>query len=170
MIGNALAAVAAGLALGMPLEELREGVERFSPAAGRMQVRRGAHFTVLDDTYNANPTSVMAAIDVLERAPGRRVCVLGDMLELGAQTEEFHEVVGMYAALHGVDLIVCVGTNAEQAFLGAHALAPQRARYFETQETLLSILPLLLRDGDTILVKGSRGMHLEQTVEALLAL
>ena len=102
MIGNALAAVAAGLALGMPLEELREGVERFSPAAGRMQVRRGAHFTVLDDTYNANPTSVMAAIDVLERAPGRRVCVLGDMLELGAQTEEFHEVVGMYAALHGV--------------------------------------------------------------------
>ena len=60
------------------------------------------------------------------------------MLELGAQTEEFHEVVGMYAALHGVDLIVCVGTNAEQAFLGAHALAPQRARYFETQETLLS--------------------------------
>lgn len=170
MIGNALAAVAAGLALGMPLEELREGVERFSPAAGRMQVRRGAHFTVLDDTYNANPTSVMAAIDVLERAPGRRVCVLGDMLELGAQTEEFHEVVGMYAALHGVDLIVCVGTNAEQTFLGAHALAPQRARYFETQETLLSILPLLLRDGDTILVKGSRGMHLEQTVEALLAL
>lgn len=170
MIYNALAAVAVGRVLGLPLEELRRGVERFAPSAGRMHVRRSARFTVLDDTYNANPTSVMAAIDVLEHTPGRHVCVLGDMLELGAQAEEFHEVVGMYAALHGVELIVCVGPNSEQTFLGAHALAPQRARYFETQESLLSILPLLLRDGDTILVKGSRGMHLEQTVETLLGL
>lgn len=170
MIYNALSAIAVGLSLGMPLAQLSRGVESFQPTAGRMHVRRSRRFTVLDDTYNANPTSVMAAIDVLEQTPGRHVCVLGDMLELGAQTEEFHEVVGMYAAMHGVDLIVCVGPNSEQTFLGAHALTPQRARYFETQETLLSILPLLLRDGDTILVKGSRGMHLEQTVELLLGL
>lgn len=170
MIYNALSAIAVGLTLGMPLEELKRGVESFEPTAGRMQVRRSPRFTVLDDTYNANPTSVMAAIDVLEKTPGRHVCVLGDMLELGAQAEEFHEVIGMYAAMHGVELIVCVGPNSEQAFLGAHALAPQRARYFESQETLRSILPMLLRDGDTILVKGSRGMHLEQTVELLLGL
>lgn len=170
MVTNALAAIAVGRALGMTLEELREGVERFEPPAGRMQVRKSARFTVLDDTYNANPTSVMAAIDVLERTPGRHVCVLGDMLELGAQTMEFHEVIGMYAALHGGELIVAVGPNSEQTFLGAHEIAPQRARYFETQGSLLQILPDLLRDGDTILVKGSRGMHLEETVRMLLEL
>ena len=76
----------------------------------------------------------------------------------------------MFAAMHGVELIVCVVPCSEQMFLGAHALAPHRVRYFETQEMLLSILPLLLRDGDTILVKGSRGMHLERTVELLQTL
>ena len=167
MIYNALCAVAVGLTLGMPLEQLQKGVESFRPTAGRMHIQKTARFTVLDDTYNANPTSVMAAIDVLERTPGRHVCVLGDMLELGAQADEFHEVVGMYAAMHGVELIVCVGPCSEQMFLGAHTLAPHRVRYFESQEMLLSILPLLLRDGDTILVKGSRGMHLERTVELL---
>ena len=124
---------------------------------------------IIDDTYNANPTSVMAAIDVLEKVSGRRVCILGDMLELGSQTDEFHEVVGMYAAMHGADLVLCVGPASEQTFLGAHAIAPHRARYFESQDSLLSILPELLCPGDTILVKASRGMHLEKTVEKLLA-
>lgn len=170
MVHNALAAIAVGRALGMALPELRDGVESFVAPAGRMDIKKTPRFTVLDDTYNANPPSVMAAIDVLESVGGRRVCVLGDMLELGRQSDEFHEVVGMYAAIHGIDLIVCVGPNSEQTFLGVHALAPHRARYFETQETLLSILPLLLRDGDTVLVKASRGMHLERTVELLMGL
>ncbi len=167
-VSNALAAMAVGLKLGMHLKELAEGVEAFAAPAGRMNIRRTDTLTVLDDSYNANPNSVMAAIDVLEKVQGRRVCVLGDMLELGAQSDEFHEVAGMYAAIHGIDLIVCVGPNSEQTFMGAHALAPSRARYFETQETLLDILPLLVRDHDTILVKASRGMHLEKTVEMLV--
>ncbi len=97
------------------------------------------------------------------------MAILGDMLELGRESEEFHEVVGMYAAMHGVDLILCVGPNAEMIFMGAHELTPSKARYFETQESLISILPYLLQDGDTILVKASRGMHLETTVSYLLS-
>jgi UDP-N-acetylmuramoyl-tripeptide--D-alanyl-D-alanine ligase len=90
------------------------------------------------------------------------------MLELGKEAEEHHEVVGMYAALHNIDLIICVGSLSEAMFLGAHDIAPRRSRYFETQKNLLAILPTLLRDGDTILVKASRRMGLEKTVEQLL--
>lgn len=164
---NALAAIAVGLVLGMRLPELAAGVEAYVPPKGRMCIVKTDSFTILDDTYNANPNSVMASIDVLERVQGRRVCILGDMLELGAQSDEFHEVIGMYAAMHGIDVILCVGPNSEQTFLGAIGLAPRRARYFETQESLLEILPLLLERNDTVLVKGSHGMHLEQTVEML---
>lgn len=167
-VSNALAAMAVGLTLGMSLSALAEGLAAYVPPAGRMNITRTKRFTVLDDSYNANPISVMAAIDVLEKAEGRRVCILGDMFELGEQTDDYHEVAGMYAAMHGMDLILCVGPLSEQLFLGAHAIAPLRARYFETQESLLSILPGLLEDGDTILVKASRGMRLEETVKSLL--
>lgn len=170
MVLNALAAVAVGQSLGMSLAELQKGVESFVSPAGRMDIRRTARFTVLDDAYNANPSSAMAAIDVLETVPGRRVCILGDMLELGKDSEEFHEVVGMYAAMHGIDLILCVGPNSEKTFLGALELAPHKVRYFETQQSLLSMLPGLLEQGDTVLVKASRGMHLEDTVKWILSL
>ncbi|MDO4571916.1 MAG: UDP-N-acetylmuramoyl-tripeptide--D-alanyl-D-alanine ligase [Clostridia bacterium] len=165
---NALAAMAVGLRLGLALEALAQGVAAFEPPAGRMCVTRTERFTVLDDSYNANPTSVMAAIDVLEGVKGRRVCILGDMRELGGQSAAFHEEAGRYAALHGADLILCVGPEAESCFRGAKAVAPQRAHYFATQEGLISMLPRLLVKGDTVLVKASRGMHLERTVEALL--
>jgi len=167
-VSNALAAVAVGLTLGMSLAALSEGIEAFSSLSGRMMIKRTDRFTIIDDSYNANTVSMLAAINVLEKVAGRRVCILGDMLELGRESEEQHEVVGMYAALHSIDLIVCVGPESEAMFLGAHDIAPRRARYFETQKNLLAILPLLLRDGDTILVKASRGMHLETTVERLL--
>ena len=167
-VSNALAAIAVGLTLGMSLTELAEGIEAFSSLSGRMNVKRTDRFTILDDTYNANTVSMIAAIDVLEKVVGRRVCILGDMLELGKESEEHHEVVGMYAALHKIDLIICVGPLSEAMFLGAHGIAPRRSRYFETQKNLLAILPLLLHKGDTILVKASRGMHLEKTVEQLL--
>ncbi len=168
-VSNALAAISVGLLLHMPLSVLAAGVEAYVPPKGRMCIIKTDYFTILDDAYNANPNSVMASIDVLERVNTRRVCILGDMLELGTQSEEYHEVVGMYAAMHSIDLILCVGPNSEQTFIGAIGLAPRRARYFETQESLLKILPLLLENGDTVLVKGSHGMHLERTVEMLKA-
>ncbi len=167
-VSNALAAVAVGLMLGMSLSELREGVASYEAPEGRMCIRHSDSFTILDDCYNANPTSVMAAIDVLQKVDGRRICILGDMLELGEQSAEYHEVVGGYAARHGVDMILCVGQDSENTFFGAHDVAPHRVRYFETQESLLDILPLLVRRGDTILIKASHGMHLEKTVNMLL--
>lgn len=170
MVYNALSAVAVGLTLGLTLPQLKEGVEAFVPPAGRMDIRRTARFTILDDTYNANPTSVMAAINVLEKATTRKVCILGDMLELGEQTDAYHEVVGAYAVQHHVDLILCVGPNAEKIWIGANGAASECAHHFETQEALLCVLPALLQTGDTILVKGSRGIHLERTVALLRTL
>jgi UDP-N-acetylmuramoyl-tripeptide--D-alanyl-D-alanine ligase len=169
-VSNALAAIAVGLSLGLSLSELADGVGAFTAPAGRMNIKKTDRFTILDDTYNANTISMMAAINVLEKVESRRVCILGDMHELGKESAEHHEVVGMYAALHGADLIVCVGPESEAMFLGAHGIAPRKTRYFETQESLLPILPLLVKNGDTILVKASRTMHLERTVELLLSL
>ena len=169
-VSNALAAIAVGLTLHMGLEELAEGVGAFAAPPGRMNIKQTPRFRILDDTYNANTVSMMAAVDVLEKVQGRKVCILGDMLELGRESAEHHEVLGMYAAMHGIDLIICVGPESESMFLGAIDIAPRRARYFETQKNLLSILPDLVRDGDTILVKASRGMHLEETVQFLMNL
>ncbi|HRX58437.1 MAG TPA: UDP-N-acetylmuramoyl-tripeptide--D-alanyl-D-alanine ligase [Eubacteriales bacterium] len=169
-VSNALAAMSVGLTLGMQLSELAEGIAAISALPGRMQIVKTKRFTILDDTYNANTVSMMAAVDVLEKEKTRRVCILGDMLELGRESSEHHEVLGMYAAIHGIDLIICVGPESEDMFLGAIDVAPRRARYFETQKNMLALLPGLLRDGDTILVKASRGMHLEKTVEFLKGL
>ena len=167
-VSNALAAVSVGLVLGMELSELAVGISGYASIKGRMDRHVTSRYTLIDDSYNANPTSMKAAIDVLEKLPGRRVCILGDMREMGEASAALHDEVGRYAANSGVDLILCVGADSERMFFGAHALAPERARYFGSQESLLAILPSLLLAGDTILVKASRGMKLEQTVEFIL--
>lgn len=167
MVENALCAIAVGRHFGMELDELAEGVEAHVPQHGRMDVIKTARFTLIDDSYNSNPTSAMSSIDVLAMTPGRRVAILGDMLELGPDSDDFHEIIGAYAARHGVDLIICIGPNAEHTFFGAHAVAPFRARYFGDRDSLETMLPDLLRDGDVILVKGSRGLALEHTVALL---
>lgn len=165
---NALAAVSVGLLLGLRMDEIAAGIETYVPLPGRMNVKKIIRYTVIDDTYNANPTSVQAAVDVLEKCPGRRVCILGDMLELGAESKRLHEQVGAYVADKGFDLFLCVGAESRHMFLRAASAAPERTRYFETQESLIADLPDLIRDGDTILVKASRGMQLERTVQFLL--
>lgn len=167
---NALAAIAVGLQLNIPMTDLKAGVESFVPAAGRMQVLHTESLTIINDSYNANPNSMMAAIDTLSTAKGRKVCVLGDMLELGDKSPEFHQVVGMYAATHGIDLILSVGPQSEQIYCGVLSVAPERGIHYATQEELLTALPELLKNGDTLLVKASRGMHLEKTVEAAKAI
>jgi len=167
---NALAAVAVGLLLDMPMDEIATGIETYEPLPGRMNVKHTARFTLVDDTYNANPTSVQASLDVLSKCPGRRVCILGDMRELGAESPRLHAEVGEYAANKGLDLLLCVGADSRHMFEHAAKISPERTRYFETQEALLAELPKIIQSGDTILVKASRGMHLEQTVQFLLDL
>ena len=167
---NALAAVSVGLLLDMPLDEIAAGIETYEPLPGRMNVKHTTLFTLVDDTYNANPTSVQASLDVLSKCPGRRVCILGDMRELGAESQRLHEQVGAYAAKLGLDLLLCVGADSRHLFESAVSISPELARYFATQEDLLAALPGLAQRGDTILVKASRGMHLEQTIQFLLEL
>ncbi len=165
---NALAAVSVGLLLDMPMDEIAAGIETYEPLPGRMNVKRTARFTLVDDTYNANPTSVQASVDVLAKCPGRRVCILGDMRELGVESPRLHAEIGAYTAKKGFELFLCVGTDSWHMFEQASSISPERTRYFETQEAMLAQLPELLQPGDTILAKASRGMHLEQTVQFLL--
>ena len=167
---NALASIAAGLTLGMTPAELQKGVSSYHALPGRMDIHFMDRFTVLDDSYNANPASMMSAIDVLKDASGRKVCILGDMRELGPESARFHYDIGRYAAEHGCDLLLCVGEYASDMAKGADSVAEGIAACFSSREQLEPSLDLLIQSGDSILVKASHGVHLDKTVEYLLDL
>ena len=160
---NALAAAACGLAAGAPLEAVVRGLEAFRPVQGRSQLQPlpgGA--TLVDDSYNANPDSVRAAIDVLAELPAPRWLVLGDMGEVGDQGPAFHTEVGAYAKQRGIDTLWCAGALSTHA---AAAYGP-RARHFDGTESLLGALSELPAHA-SVLVKGSRFMRMERVVAAL---
>ncbi|MEP7057877.1 MAG: UDP-N-acetylmuramoyl-tripeptide--D-alanyl-D-alanine ligase [Caldimonas sp.] len=166
-VKNALAATACALAVGCPLDAVVRGLEAFKPVSGRSQVkaltRGGRSVTLVDDTYNANPDSVRAAIDVLAALPGPRWLVLGDMGEVGDQGVEFHAEVGAYARVRGIDALWTAGslsTHAAAAFAGA--------RHFDDVASLVAALPQAPACA-AVLVKGSRFMKTEQVVAALLS-
>jgi UDP-N-acetylmuramoyl-tripeptide--D-alanyl-D-alanine ligase len=168
-VKNALAATACALAAGCPLEAIQRGLESFAPVKGRSQVKRlaraGGDATLIDDTYNANPDSVRAAIEVLASLPGPRWLVLGDMGEVGDQGPAFHREVGAFAKARGIDALWTLGEASAHA-----AAAFDGARHFDTMAALLDAL----RDpnGGTpafnaVVVKGSRFMKMEQVVAAM---
>ena len=166
-VKNALAATACALAAGCPLEPIRRGLEAFAPVKGRSQVRRfvrgGVGVTLIDDSYNANPDSVRAAIEVLASLPGPRWLVLGDMGEVGDKGPEFHREVGAFAKARGIDALWTVGsasTHAAAAFGGA--------RHFDAVAALIAALPQAPACA-AVVVKGSRFMKTEKIVAALLA-
>ena len=168
-VKNALAATACALAAGCPIEAVRAGLEAFEPVKGRSQLRRivraGRAVTLIDDSYNANPDSVRAAIDVLAALPGPRWLVLGDMGEVGDQGPAFHAEVGDYARERGIESVWTAGAQSAAA-----AAAHGAARHFDALPALLAALA----DADApeaaaIVVKGSRFMKMEQVVAALQA-
>lgn len=162
---NALAAAACAWVVGAPMSAMISGLEAFAPVGGRMQPRSLADgFQLFDDTYNANPDSVRAAIDVLSAIDdGRTILVLGDMGEVGEQGPAMHAEVGAYARECGIDVLLTLGEASRAA---ANAFGPG-AQSFDTLDELLPAL-LAARPGH-ILVKGSRIMRMEQVVQALLA-
>lgn len=167
MVVNALAAVAAGLELKMEPARIAAGIASYVPVGGRMKIHRTGKITILDDVYNANPQSVAAALDTLRLAGrGRRVCILGDMLELGEDAAQYHINAGKHAAV-SCELALFTGTWANDMCRGAHS-AGCETQHFETKEELVAMLPALIQEGDTVLVKASRGMRLEEVVQALL--
>jgi UDP-N-acetylmuramoyl-tripeptide--D-alanyl-D-alanine ligase len=168
-IENALAAAAAAHALGAPAEAMACGLSAYQGTEMRGRIfrtRSGA--TVIDDSYNAAPDSVRAALQVLSTVPGRRLFVFADMLELGEEGPEEHRVVGERAAEAGVAHLLLVGELAALAADSAAERGVAVAR-FATPEEALAALRVELRPGDTVLVKGSRIMRLEHVVEGLLA-
>jgi UDP-N-acetylmuramoyl-tripeptide--D-alanyl-D-alanine ligase len=158
---NALAATACALAAGAPLAAVVRGLETFEPVSGRSRslpiTRLGEKATLIDDAYNANPDSVIAAIDLLADLPGPRWLILGDMGEVGERGPEFHAEVGAHARARGIDTVWTAGT------LSAHA---QGTRHFATATELIAALPQGPRAA-ALLVKGSRFMKMEHVVAAL---
>ena len=168
---NALAGAAAGVALGLSLSDIAAGLERARPVKGRCVWRRAGAVRILDDTYNANPAAVDAALAIVARArgAGRVLVVLGDMLELGDLTESAHQDVGRRAAQLGVDAFVGVGALAGHAVAAAREAGLVESHHVETTDDAVILLLKRLAPGDHLLVKGSRGMRMERVVDALVA-
>ncbi|KAB8042951.1 UDP-N-acetylmuramoyl-tripeptide--D-alanyl-D-alanine ligase [Janthinobacterium aquaticum] len=171
-VKNALAAVACAWAAGVTLDAIKRGLEAFAPVAGRLQKKRALNgATVIDDTYNANPDSARAAIDVLAQAGAPRILVLGEMGEVGVQGQQFHEEIGAYAAAKGIERVLATGE------LTRHMATPQAAggtgtvvEYFEQFDGLLAALDahLAAQSDATVLIKGSRFMKMERAVQHLI--
>ena len=169
LVYAALAAASVGLALGMTGDEIAAGIAQYQTVGDRARVIHVRNRTVVSDCYNANPNSCHAAVDSLMQLQGdRRVCILGDMLELGPRTEALHHEVGAYAAGAGVDLVVGCGPLARNIAEGAREVGGQ-ARYFESKATLLAALDDIVRPGDCVLVKASHSMAFEEIVGQLTA-
>jgi UDP-N-acetylmuramoyl-tripeptide--D-alanyl-D-alanine ligase len=162
---NALAAAAAATALGISPKDISAGLETMHGVGGRLEQVTGLHgATIIDDTYNANPASLRAAMDVLASLAGTRILVLGDMAELGEQAEDLHAEAGRQAHACGIDHLYTLGDYSRAA---AQAFG-QGGQHFSSAEELIEGLRNRLDEHTAVLVKGSRAMHMEDVVKALL--
>ena len=161
---NALAATAASLAAGLSLEQIKQGLETMQPVKGRLQTRAGVNgSSIIDDTYNANPYSLQAALDVLARCQGEKFLALGDMGELGEGASDMHRQAGQQARSSGVDALYAVGRLSLYAVeqFGEHAY------HFDGHDAMIGRLKKDLQTDTTLLVKGSRAMQMERIVDAV---
>ena len=166
-VRNALAAIACATAAGIKPDAIVRGLEAFAPVGGRLQHNRAfSGASIIDDSYNANPDSVRAAIDVLAQAGAPRLLVLGDMGEVGTQGRQFHEEIAAYAVASGIERVLVTG-ELTRHMVGAHGVGVQ---HFEQLDELLAALDTALgsKSDATVLVKGSRFMKMERVVRHLL--
>ena len=166
MIYAALEGAAVGILMGLSDEEIAAGIGAFHAVGRRFAVRDTGYLTLIDDSYNANPDSVKSGIDSLTQLPGRPVCVLGDMLELGEEEEAMHRDVGAYAEEAGAALVLCSGPLGAAIAEGAGSVG----KWYPSVDALIGALPELIRPGDRVLVKASRGMRFDPIAEALKCL
>jgi UDP-N-acetylmuramoyl-tripeptide--D-alanyl-D-alanine ligase len=163
-VANALAAAAAASAMGLTPEQIKSGLECVLPESKRLVIQPGAgSVRIINDTYNANPLSTRAAIDVLCSLPGHRVFVFADMGELGDQSAQMHQMIGRYASTSGVSHFFTYGELAKNA-ADAFGVA---AQHFSQQDELVAALKQRLNAESVVLIKGSRAMKMERVVEAL---
>lgn len=163
MVYAAMEAAAVGFTLGLSQEEIERGIAGYQVVGRRGAVTVTEKITLVDDCYNANPDSMRCAMDSMKDMPGRHVAILADMLEMGSGGEQMHRELGRYAVDSGITLVLCCGQLGREIAEGAGS----RGRWFESRQALAEALPGLLEKGDTVLVKASRGMHLEEISELL---
>ena len=168
-VPDALAAVAVGLAFAVPAENIRKSLSNFHGMSGRQEIFRAGEYTIIKDCYNAGPESMSAALTVLSNKPGRRIAVLGDMLELGVCTQAEHYKVGRIAA-ECADVVLAYGPNSSRVVSGAitGGMADAMVGAFEDREKLVDALKRLAKPGDVLLFKGSHGMHMELALDMFL--
>ncbi len=166
---NALVAIVIGFALGLSLTEIQKGLTAPNMTERRLKIYNHKQFRIIDDTYNASPASVKAALEVLCQTAdsGRKIAVLADMLELGESSINSHRDVGEFAAKLGVDFLFAYGNLAVNYIIGYNSITPGKAEYFSNKPELVRKLQNFTLPGDSILIKGSRGMKMEEVVEEL---
>jgi UDP-N-acetylmuramoyl-tripeptide--D-alanyl-D-alanine ligase len=170
-LANALGALSVARELGVPNAEIRDGLEAVTPLFGRSQVIRG-EVTVIADCYNANPDSMERALEFLETLPGkgRRIAVLGGMRELGDETRPAHEALGERLRGTGLDAVLLFGAEMEHAWkAAAGGTSAPRMSWTVDMDELGRRLQSFVRTGDTVLLKGSRGLELERLLPLLAA-
>lgn len=168
-VNDALAAVTVGLKMTVPHEKIREQLARFRNISGRQETFQAAGCTIIKDCYNAGPESMVAALSVLGNKPGRRIAVLGDMLELGDCAQAEHYKIGRIAA-EKADMVFAYGPHAERVISGTitGGMPEDKGRAFTDKEELTAALKRAVKPGDVLLFKASRGMHLELVLDAFL--
>ena len=168
-VADAMAAVAVGLDLGVAPEDIQSRLAAFENMEGRQEIIKTDKYTIINDCYNAGPESMAAALRVLGAQTGRRIAVLGDMLELGDCAEAEHYRIGRIAA-ENAELVFAYGVNAERVQIGTvtGGMSTSKSQCFSDHESMIAALRRAAKPGDVFLFKGSRGMHMEKVLEGLL--
>ena len=167
MVTAALAAAAVGMSMGLTDSEIAAGIAAYKPVGSRSGIIKTGKLTIIDDCYNANPTSVAAALESLSMLPDRRVAILGDMGELGEASPALHRQTGEKAGELGIDALIACGALSENTAAGARTSGVKEVRHFENKEELCAQLAALLKPGDAVLVKASHSQAFETIVEKL---
>ncbi len=168
---NALAAIAVGDAYKVSKGDIAKALAGFHSTNMRMELKKANGFTIVSDCYNANPSSTKMALQTIGNMKvNRRIAILGDMLELGAHTDVMHQEMGAMVPEMNFDVLLTVGEKAKLYVKGAKAKGMKSAYHFENVQDLISELTEIVSEGDVLLIKGSRGMHMEQVVDAMLRL
>lgn len=171
ILSNALAVTLVCDRLNLTKDEIKKGLETFKPSSKmRMDIIKTKNYTIINDVYNANPNSMKATLDVLATTKGRRVAILGDMFELGAFSKDEHFNIGKYANEKNIEELIFIGDDSYYMLEGAKSNKNilSNINYFKTQENFIENMDKLLKPKDTILIKASRGMKLENTVDEIL--
>jgi len=166
----ALCAAVVGQLFGVTGDEISRGLLTYEPVDGRAKLSSDGNITLIDDCYNANPNSVKAALSSLSELQGRRVAILGDMLDLGRLSEGLHREIGAFAAQSGIDSLICCGDKAALTYEGFKSAGGESAVFYPRKAELIAALPRLIKKDDAVLVKASNGMKFCELLPVLRGL